>query len=340
MKKLFNNFISIKNYFFELLISFLIISATILSINILPNHTILIVITGFMLLISIHYFWVSQVTSNINNINEKIRKSDLSQKSHDNNLSPFHFLDTQTSMLIKNLEKEILDVSQLTKVKSEFLSNVSHEFKTPIFTITGLVDTLIDGAIDDENVNKKFLRKIKRQTNRLENLFSDLIMITKLESDSIVLEKKSVKLDDIFNWIIDNYKEKAESKGLGLIVPLNSNIVIHGNEEGLKSVFSNLTDNAINYSNSGDIIWSAKNISDEIKIKVIDNGIGINLEDQSKIFERFYRVNKDRSRKTGGSGLGLAIVKHVLLSHNTEIDIQSEPDKGTVFCFNLQPAKS
>ena len=77
-----------------------------------------------------------------------------------------------------------------------------------------------------------------------------------------------------------------------------------------------------------------------IKVKVIDNGIGINLEDQSKIFERFYRVNKDRSRKTGGSGLGLAIVKHVLLSHNTEIDIQSEPDKGTVFCFNLQPAKS
>ena len=79
---------------------------------------------------------------------------------------------------------------------------------------------------------------------------------------------------------------------------------------------------------------------DEIKVKVIDNGIGINLEDQSKIFERFYRVNKDRSRKTGGSGLGLAIVKHVLLSHNTEIDIQSELDKGTVFCFNLQPAKS
>lgn len=340
MKKLFNNFTPIKNYFFELLISFLIISATILSINMLPNHTILIVITGFMLLISIHYFWVIQITSHINNINEKIRKSNLSQKSHINNLSPFHFLDTQMSILIKNLEKEILDVSQLTKVKSEFLSNVSHEFKTPIFTITGLVDTLIDGAINDENVNKKFLRKIKRQTNRLENLFSDLIMITKLESDSIVLEKKSVKLDDIFNWIIDNYKEKAESKGLGLIVPLNSNIVINGNEEGLKSVFSNLTDNAINYSNSGDIIWSAKNISDEIKIKVIDNGIGINLEDQSKIFERFYRVNKDRSRKTGGSGLGLAIVKHVLLSHYTEIDIQSEPDKGTVFCFNLQPAKS
>lgn len=339
MKKNYLNTLPIKNYFFELIVSFLIIIATVLSISLFPDYVVLIVSVGFSLLIGVHYFWVSKIIAHINNINQKIMESDLSNKTNNNSSSPFHLLDNQMNVLIKNLEKEILDANQITKVKSEFLSNVSHEFKTPIFTITGLVDTLIDGAIDDKSVNKDFLKKIKRQTERLENLFSDLIMITKLESDSIYLKKQDFKLDDIFDWIVDNYKDRAHKKGLKLLIPLNPNIRVYGNQESLKSVFSNLIDNAINYSNVGDIILSAKIVSNKIKIKIIDNGIGIDLKDKDKIFERFYRVNKDRSRETGGSGLGLSIVKHILLSHNTEVKIKSELGKGSEFYFNLQIAK-
>lgn len=330
----------IKNYVFELALFFIIFIITLLCINRFPDYTLLITSFAFILIIALHYLLINRFMNYIKNLNNKIINSKSVVSQINNQKNPLYVLDSQMDNLMKNLEKEIFDASQLSRVKSEFLSNVSHEFKTPIFTITGLVDTLLEGAVNDKEVNRKFLNKIKRQTNRLENLFSDLIIITKLESDSMNLKKNIISLDEIFDWVIDNYNEKAVKKGLRLLIPLKTNISIYGDKESLKSVFSNLVDNAINYSNSGDIIVSAKKISNIIKVKVVDNGIGIPIDSQSKIFERFYRVDKDRSRKTGGSGLGLSIVKHILLSHNSQIEINSKEGVGTEFSFELETLKS
>ena len=331
----------LKNYLFEFLASLAISVISIILVVSFPNYSVLILSISFLVLILAHFFRFNKVMIYIENLNNRIKISkNLSYKERSYE-SPLYILDKRMNSLILDLEKEVLETEELSRIKSEFLSNVSHEFKTPIFTITGLVDTLIEGAINDKEVNKKFLVKIKRQTKRLENLFSDLIMITKLESDSIKLKKDIFKLDEIFEWRIESYDDKAKSKGLNLSIPLNTNLPVYGDKENLKSVFSNLVDNAINYSNEGNIIVAAKNHpSNSILIKIIDNGIGIPLENQSKIFERFYRVDKDRSRETGGSGLGLSIVKHILLSHNTQAEVSSKVGIGTEFSFKLSKVKT
>tara|TARA_B100000029_G_C17507125_1_gene934883 strand:+ start:353 stop:1357 length:1005 start_codon:yes stop_codon:yes gene_type:complete len=240
------------------------------------------------------------------------------------------------NFLTEKIEKDKNDLDRLTKIRSEFLANVSHELKTPIFTIKGFVDTLLDGALEDSNVNKIFLMKIKKQSNRLDNLFSDLIDITKIESNELALNMESIRLQNIIDWLETSYESKAKSKDIILVFPDCSNITIKADLKYIKSVFSNLLENAINYSEKGKIIISIKNISEsKISISILDNGIGIKNSQLGRIFERFYRVDNDRSRDTGGTGLGLAIVKHILDAHGSKIRVESKVNQGTVFSFEL-----
>ncbi|MBC8197102.1 MAG: GHKL domain-containing protein [Candidatus Marinimicrobia bacterium] len=244
-------------------------------------------------------------------------------------------IELELNKLIDKIKNDITRIESLGKTRTQFLANVSHELKTPIFTLKGYVEILLDGAIDDKNVNKEFLHKIKSQAYRLEAIFTDLIDITRIESGELHMKFDWLNFNEFLFWVKENFEHLANDRGLKLSIPQKINFEVFADKNRLQTVFSNLITNAINYSDQGIIRLSVKTETDKLMIKVLDNGIGILPENQKRIFERFYREDPNRSRKTGGSGLGLAIVKHILDAHQTDILIESQKHIGTTIGFLL-----
>ena len=290
--------------------------------NLIQNTSILILIIGFSFLLLYRYIYSQKRLINL--LDENIS----THFKNDNELIDF---------INKSLKNETnLDSNDEKILSNSFFSNVTHEFKTPIFTIKGLLETLENGAIDDKNINKTFVRKISKNVMRIESLIIDLIQLSQLSSNNYNLKLEEVKLNSIMEYVSEIFKEEAIKKDLTLSIPNVEGIKVLGNYDGLISIFSNLISNAIFYSDKGKITILAKKQLDKLHIKIIDNGIGIAEENHEKIFNRFYRVNPDRSRKTGGTGLGLAIVKHLVKAHNSEIIVNSIEDQGSEFSFTLE----
>lgn len=250
--------------------------------------------------------------------------------------SEWNELGHEVTSLMDRFEDDIKQIRQLGHTRDQFLENVSHELKTPIFTLKGFVETLLDGAVDDPTVNREFLLKIQSQANRLENLFNDLIQISRIESGELKMEFKWFDYHSVLTDLTDSFGSIAEYRGLKLTTPEKVNFDVYGDAFRLQTVLSNLISNAINYSDHGSIIISVKRMNDRLITKITDTGIGIPKNKHNRIFERFYRVDTDRSRKSGGSGLGLAIVKHILEAHNSDLQIESEPGSGTTISFDLK----
>ena len=269
---------------------------------------------------------LSQIYKSFNDIS-----IDIINKKHYN----LDDINSTIKELTSHIQNQYSDINKIEKTKTDFIGNVSHELKTPLFSLKGYIETLLDGAIDDSNVNRKFLKKIKKQADRLEVLLSDLVKISMIQSSELKLNLAKVSLDDIINEIKDTFEEILIKRRDKLILPENTGLHILADKEHILSVFNNLIRNAINYSDNGNIILSAKLINNKINIDIVDHGIGINKEHLNRIFERFYRVDNDRSRQSGGTGLGLAIVKHILIAHNSYISIDSKPNVGSTFSFNL-----
>lgn len=252
-----------------------------------------------------------------------------------NHNNEFSEIAKKINRIAKKIQINNNDFKNVSNVRSQFIANATHEFKTPLFSIKGYVETLINGAINDKEVNKKFLNKIYSKSQELEILFNNLIEISKIESKEVTMNFDKILLNDIMVFLSENFTEYAKSKDINLFIPDTKQIYVYGNIKLLKTCFSNLLDNAIKYSTKGTVSISVKNINNSIVIKVIDNGIGISKENQKHIFERFFRVEDSRSRNLGGSGLGLSIVKHILEAHKTEIFVESDLGKGSIFSFNL-----
>lgn len=236
------------------------------------------------------------------------------------------------------VEHEIQALKERESYRREFIGNVSHELKTPIFSAQGFAETLLDGAIDDEEVNRTFLKKILRNVTRLENLARDLSAITKIETDEMEMSNEAFHLDDLFGDVRDSLELKAnennvtlQSEDAGEVPP------VYGDPERIRRVLVNLVDNAIKYNEAGGTvtIQAHPRSADEVEVSVIDDGIGIPSEHQSRLTERFYRVDKSRSRNQGGTGLGLAIVKHILAAHDRSLHVDSTPGEGSRFSFTL-----
>ncbi len=240
--------------------------------------------------------------------------------------------------LIGDRIKNDLQTAKIFKVnRNEFLGNVAHELRTPIFAIQLSLETLLDGAINDENVNEDFLRRAFNQSKRLQQLADDLISISKLET-GMKMSKRYFRINDMIQKTIDELNGIAVTSHVAIDFNMNGSngVNVFGDEERIKQVMVNLIDNSIKYSNANGIIKIETNVKPkEVYISVEDQGIGIPVKDQPRIFERFYRVDKTRSRDVGGSGLGLSIVKHILEAHSSNIKVESETDKGTKFEFNL-----
>ena len=235
------------------------------------------------------------------------------------------------------VQDDIDYMKKLEKVRSEFLGNVSHELRTPIFTIQGYIETLLNGAIDDQKVNKQFLEKASRHTNILNNLLNDLIDISMIEAGQMRLSFCYFNADEYFSSIVNEFIPLAEKKSLKLVLhPIPQDLQLFADLEKLKQVMTNLIHNAIRYTESGSIEITVEEEDKFGKITVKDTGIGIAPEYLDRIFERFFRVNKARSKESGDSGLGLAIVKHILDAHGTKVEVQSKLNEGTAFNFRLK----
>ena len=232
-----------------------------------------------------------------------------------------------------------LETAKIFKVnRNEFFGNVAHELRTPIFAIQLSLETLIDGAIHDKSVNIDFLQRAKKQSERLKDLVSDLTTITKYES-GVKLSKRYFTIAEHIEGIIGELREIAENKKITIDYTneLRNGEQVFGDSDSIKQVFINLVENSIKYTpENGRINITTMDSGKDVDITIEDNGIGIPEKDLPRIFERFYRVDKNRSRDRGSTGLGLSIVKHILEVHDSKIKVESEVDKGTKFFFTLK----
>jgi two-component system phosphate regulon sensor histidine kinase PhoR len=227
--------------------------------------------------------------------------------------------------------------------RKEFLQNLSHELKTPIFAIQGYVDTLINGALENPEVNKKFLNSTSRNIDRLVNLVSDLDEISKLESGEQLLIKENFVVQELLKEVYESLAINAVQKEIKCIIKKGCEVplTVFADKEKMRQVFTNLVENAIKYGKQhGTIESSFYNLDGKrILVEISDDGSGIAEEHLSRIFERFYRTDLARSRKVGGSGLGLAICKHIIEAHGQNIHVRSKIDVGSTFGFTLHSKK-
>ncbi len=242
----------------------------------------------------------------------------------------------------RKAEIEILQQNEV--FRKEFLQNLSHEFKTPIFAIQGYVDTLLNGAIHNNDVNIKFLQSTARNVDRLVNLVDDLDEISKLEMGLQKLNMQNFVIQDLAKEVYDSLSIKSDEKEIKCIIKKGCELplTVYADKEKIRQVFINLVDNAIKYGKQhGTIESSFYNVDGKhILIDVSDDGAGIAEEHIDRIFERFYRTDLARSRKVGGSGLGLAICKHIIEAHDQSIHVRSKIDVGSTFGFTLQSKKN
>ncbi|SFB24766.1 two-component system, OmpR family, phosphate regulon sensor histidine kinase PhoR [Lentibacillus halodurans] len=239
---------------------------------------------------------------------------------------------------------DITHLKRLELMRKDFVANVSHELKTPITSIKGFAETLLNGAKNDQESLDRFLTIINDESTRLQGLIEDLLTLSKLEKDEFKLIRTVVDMNLLIGEILPVIDQRANQREITVTADVQDGITLHADGERIKQVIINLLTNAISYTpENGEVNLTVNNEGEMIHIQVSDNGIGIPEKAIPRIFERFYRVDKARSRNTGGTGLGLAIVKHIVEVHDGKISVESEPDQGSTFHVYLpknDPASS
>ena len=241
----------------------------------------------------------------------------------------------------KKLEIETLKIRE--EYRKEFLGNVSHELKTPLFTIQGYLLTLLDGAMEDKNIRKKYLERAEKGVERLIYIVKDLDMITKLEVGEINLDVTKFDIVEVIQNVFDLFEMKAANKNITLTFDTKyaKPIWVMADQEKIQQVVTNLVVNSIKYGKKGGTteVGIEDLTKDKVIVRITDNGEGIEKQNISRLFERFYRVDKSGARSEGGSGLGLAIVKHIIEGHDEKIYVESQIGVGSEFSFTLEKAK-
>jgi two-component system phosphate regulon sensor histidine kinase PhoR len=283
---------------------------------------------------------IKQIYQSIDKINRKEFKSYVSEASVLSN--PLRKVNQEIYNYASRKQKEIDELKKIEAFRREFIADISHELKTPLFAAQGFVLTLLDGAIDDENVRYKFLKKAAKSLEGLSVLVQDLLTLSQIESGDIVMQFENFDLQELVQDVIDQLEEKARKRDIHVSIAQmhEGGVFVYADYPRIGQVITNLISNAIKYGNDeGKVLIDLQNEGSHILVSVSDDGPGIAREHLRRIFERFYRVEKSRSRKQGGSGLGLAIVKHIVEKHNAQINVISEVGKGTTFSFRLQSAR-
>lgn len=329
---------------------FALISASLIAIG---NYFILLLFYGYTsksLIISILIFIISFIIIQyriqgflFKRFKELYQDLDMLDSTQINKSS----ISTDMDSLMKNIEEfaknkkiEIEALKLKEQYRKEFIGNVAHELKTPIFTIQGYISNLLDGAMDDKELLNKYLKRTDNSVERLSYIIKDLDLITQLESSTMNLNISSFNMIDLIFNIFDHLEIKSSKRNIKLVFDkkYNNEILVSADKERIGQVLTNLLVNSINYGrDKGTTEVSINDLTKEkLIVRVTDNGEGISKKHLPRLFERFYRVDISRSRKHGGSGLGLAIVKHIIDAHNENIYINSKPGVGSEFSFTLQ----
>jgi len=238
-------------------------------------------------------------------------------------------------------EEELRQMKQDENYRREFIGNVSHELKTPIFNIQGYVQTLLDGGLQDDTINMKYLQRADKSVERMINIVEDLEVISRLETEQSELDIQTFDINKLVEEVFDQLEMRANEMQISLQLNNQSNSSkTLGDKDKIQQVFINLVSNSIKYGKKGGkTSVRLLDMDDNILVEVADNGIGIDEISLNRLFERFYRVDKNRSREIGGTGLGLAIVKHILEGHNQTINVRSTKGVGSTFSFILEKGK-
>lgn len=271
----------------------------------------------------------------------KIRDFSVPKKHIIKEKNPLKRLNDEIFVYAAKKQKEIDELKKAEQFRREFIADVSHELKTPIFAAQGFIHTLIDGAVEDEHIRYRFLNKAAKSLDGLSLLVQDLLTLSQMETGTITMQKATVDIRQICEDIYDRLEKIASDKKITLKIKpdYHKQVWVIGDAQRLDQVMLNLISNAIKYNNEGGkVILYFEETKKNFIVSVRDNGPGMSPEHLPRIFERFYRIDKSRSKERGGTGLGLAIVKHILSAHNAPITVQSNVGKGSTFSFKIEKA--
>lgn len=253
-------------------------------------------------------------------------------------LNPLKQINEDIRQFVQLKQKEIDELRKMEAFRKEFIADVSHELKTPIFAAQGFVHTLLDGAVKDKNVRTRFLKKAAKSLDGLDILVQDLLTLSQIETGEIKMHFENFDIRALTEEVLEQFENKAEKKKIQMEFAPGTpdEVIVFGDWQRINQVMTNLISNAVKYSNDKSTITVSFRVSNDfVDTSVRDTGEGIPEKDVSRIFERFYRVDKSRSREKGGTGLGLAIVKHIMEGHNSVVRVKSQPGKGSEFSFKL-----
>ena len=303
------------------------------------SDIVIIAITCVLTVILCFFVFKSFYSVRVRTLSKKINFQRHPQKSNSSKTNAMGELENEVELWILERKEEIEQLQKLETYRKEFLGNVSHELKTPIFNIQGYILTLLEGGLDDPKINKDYLQRAEKSVDRMIAIVEDLQAITQLEKGELELEEERFDIVALAKDVLDaqELKAKASNVSFELKNDVDENIFVLADRFRIRQVIVNLIVNSVKYGKENGI--SSIKISDageKVIVEVSDNGIGIPKESLPRIFERFYRVDKSRSREQGGTGLGLAIVKHIIEAHGQSIDVMSSEGAGSVFSFTLK----
>jgi two-component system, OmpR family, phosphate regulon sensor histidine kinase PhoR len=282
---------------------------------------------------------VNELYDQIKQIKKKsfplISRKQLVQKEN-----PIELLKSELTAYVSTTEDEVKELKKAAVYRQEFLADVSHELKTPIFAAQGFVHTLLDNPDENPEIRQKFLEKAAKSLDGLDVLVKDLLTVSQIETGAIKIDKKRINLRPLIEEIFEQLEGKAKKRGVSLILNCKDTAIdVKADAQRIQQVLVNLIDNGIKYGNQeGKVSVQIEDKKKSYLISIKDNGPGIPEEHLPRLFERFYRVDKSRTKLSGGTGLGLSIVKHIIHAHGSKIMVQSKVDKGTTFSFKLERA--
>ncbi len=330
-----------------IVLSFLYIGSSLILNEIIPWIPLLIADSGVFLLSYFIYRYILEkfIYNKIKLIYKTIHtlKSKISFKEMELTLDKdiISKVNEEVTEWAQDRRQEIEELKKLEAYRREFLGNVSHELKTPLFNIQGYILTLLEGGLDDPTINKEYLQRSGKNIERMISIVEDLEVISRFETGELKLDILNFDIVALATDVIELLEVKAKKKNIRLNIgrEFEKPLFVRADKERIRQVLINLLDNSIKYgTDSGKTKVSFFDMDENILIEVTDTGLGVDSKDIPRLFERFFRVDKSRSREQGGSGLGLAIVKHIIEAHHQTINVRSTIGVGTTFAFTLQKA--
>ena len=309
------------------------------------SWAVVTILFGGVMFLVLRYMLHAFVYRRIKLIYKMIRSSKETMKNEENantqTIDNLARVENEVRDYVVRQQKEIDSLKEMENYRKNFLGNISHELKTPIFSVQGYIHTLLDGGLNDDSVNRRFLQKAAKNIERLETVVNDLEIIAKLEDATTKLEFHKFDLKELTREVIDELEVQAKQREIMVKFKPGADKAfnVEADGESIRTVLLNLIGNSIKYNKEGGESKIAfYDMESHVLVEVADNGIGIEEQHLKHLFDRFYRVDKSRSRERGGSGLGLSIVKHIIEAHGQRINVRSTPGRGTTIGFTLKKA--